>query len=94
MHYYGRVHIGLYGRSQEVEEIGNFIGGYSRLSSEEWENSSELSFLSSEVSFHSSELLFRPSVGDFCLLAGDLRFPREGSARETTAPSGAGGANL
>ena len=26
---------------------------------------------------HSSELLFRPSVGDFCLLRGYSRFPRE-----------------
>ena len=67
-HYSGRVHLPLYDRNREVEKIGKFIGGYSRLSSEETKNSSELSFHSSEVSFHSSEVSFRPSVKNFRFL--------------------------
>ena len=62
------MHLRLYDRNREVEEIGKFIRRYVGLSSEETKNSSELSFHSSEVSFHSSEVLFRPSVGSFRFL--------------------------
>ena len=42
--------------------ISKFLGGYFLFSTEEKENSSDLSFDSSEVSFDSSELFFRAHV--------------------------------
>ena len=71
------MHLRLYGRNQEVGEIGKFIRRYFGLSSEETKKSSELSFHSSEVSFHSSEVLFRPSVGNFRFLVSYWEIPRE-----------------
>ena len=59
-----------------IKEINGFLGGDSRIFSEERKKTSEVCFLSSEVSFRSSELLFRSSVGNFCLLCGDHQFPR------------------
>ena len=60
-----------------IEKIDQFLGGDRGLSSEKRSNSSELSFHSSEVSFHSSELLYPDSVGNFRLLRGAFRFPRD-----------------
>ena len=60
-----------------IKEIGDFLGGNFRISSEEMKNSSEVSFHSSEVLFHSSEVFFRSSLENFHLLAGDFQFPRE-----------------
>ena len=62
-----------------IKEIDELLGGDFGNSSEERGNSSELRNLSSEVSFHSSELLFPGSVGNFRLLGGGSRFPREKS---------------
>ncbi len=64
----------LYGT---VKEIARRLGGDFGLSSEKQTNSSEFRNLSFEVSFHSSEVSFPASVGDFRLLAGYFRFPRE-----------------
>ena len=68
--YSGRVHLRLYGRNQEVGEIGKFIRRYFGLSSEETKKSSELSFHSSEVSFPSS-------VGNFRFFVSYWEIPRE-----------------
>ena len=71
------MHLRLYGRNQEVGELGKFIRRYFGLSSEETKKSSELSFHSSEVSFHSSEVSFPSSVGNFRFFVSYWEIPRE-----------------
>ncbi len=56
--------------------ISKFLGGYFLFSTEEKENSSDLSFHSSEVSFDSSELFFRAHVENLFSLRSYLKiFP-------------------
>ena len=58
-----------------IKEIDRFLGGDSKLSSEERINSSELWFASSEVSFHSSEVLFHGSVENSRFPVSYLQIP-------------------